>query len=220
MVAAVRIAGKLTLQGRRNPFVAAEGIPFLLLAVVAGWLAFRYLDPAWVAIPAAVFVALVLVFRDPKREIPASPLGVVSPVDGRVIEVNTAVEGVLRREAHRIVIRIDGFGTYTARCPVEGKINDLSSAASEPSVDRPRRALWVQTDEGDDVVLMFEGYRFGLPPRSIVRFGERLGQGARCAYLRLTRVAEVHIPTGGKVLVTPGDEVSAGCDLLARLPHP
>ncbi|MDX1508652.1 MAG: phosphatidylserine decarboxylase, partial [Woeseiaceae bacterium] len=80
-------------------------------------------------------------------------------------------------------------------------------------------ALWVRTDEGDDVVLQFGGYRFGLPPKSLVRFGERLGQGSRCAYLRLTRLAEVHIPIDAKVLVSPGARVVAGKDVLARLRH-
>lgn len=207
------------MQGRRNPFVAAEGIPFLLLALLAVWLTARYAGLAWAAIPLVAFALLVLIFRDPRRQIPAAPLGVVSPVDGRVTEVETLTDGVLQGQAHRIVIRINSLGTYTARCPVEGKINDLSTVEL-PSADYPRQALWVQTDEGDDVVLMFHGHRLGLPPRSIVRFGERLGQGARCAYLRLTRVAEIHVPTGGKVLVAPGDEVAAGRDILARLPHP
>lgn len=207
------------MQGRRNPFVAAEGIPFLLLAAFLGWLAYRYLHWYWVGIAVAAFVILVFIFRDPRRRIPASPLGVVSPVDGRVTEVETLERGVFKAKAHRIVIRINSLGTYTARCPVEGKINDLNSIGPQPG-GSSTQALWVQTDEGDDVVLTLRGYRLGLAPKSIVRFGERLGQGARCAYLRLTRVAEVQIPTGGKVLVAPGDEVAAGRDLLARLPHP
>lgn len=207
------------MQGRRNPFVAGEGIPFLALTIVAGWLAYRHLDWIFVGIAAVVFAILYLVFRDPRRQIPAAPLGVVSPVDGRVTEVETVSEGLMGKEAHRIVIRVNSLGTYTARCPAEGQINNLG-AADSPSRDRDVRALWVRTDEGDDVLLRFRGYRFGLAPRSIVRFGERLGQGARCAYLRLTRVAEVEIPSGGKVLVVPGDEVAAGRDLIARLPHP
>ncbi len=72
------------MQGRRNPFVAREGIPFLIATIVAGWLAYRYLDLVWLGAAAAVFVILFLVFRDPRRVIPSSPLGVVSPADGRV----------------------------------------------------------------------------------------------------------------------------------------
>ena len=67
---------------------------------------------------------------------------------------------------------------------------------------------------------MFSGYRFGLAPRSFIRYGERVGQGQRCAYLRLTRLAEVHLPIDGKVLVEPGQVVRGGSDLIGKVPHP
>ena len=81
-------------------------------------------------------------------------------------------------------------------------------------------ALWLQTDEGEDVTLKFRGNRFGLPPRAFARLGERLGQGQRCAYLRLTRIAEVQIPVNGKVDVDVGDTVLAGIDMIGQVPAP
>lgn len=208
------------MQGRGNPLVAREGIPILLVAVTGSWLTYKFLGALPALIPALVALWLLLVFRDPHRHIPAAPLGVVSPVDGRVVTVGLADKGVLQGEAHRIVIRINSFGTYTARSPVEGKILDLNALAAGTVVDYPTNALWLQTDEGDDVVLQFHGYRFGLAPRSFMRFGERLGQGQRCAYLRLTRFAEVHLPIDSKILVKPGQTVVAGADLIAKVPHP
>lgn len=208
------------MQGRGNPLVAREGIPILLVAVTGSWLTYKFLGALPALIPALVALWLLLVFRDPHRHFPAAPLGVVSPVDGRVVTVGLADKGVLQGEAHRIVIRINSFGTYTARSPVEGKILDLNALAAGTVVDYPTNALWVQTDEGDDVVLQFHGYRFGLAPRSFMRFGERLGQGQRCAYLRLTRFAEVHLPIDSKILVEPGQTVVAGADLIAKVSHP
>ena len=208
------------MQGRGNPLVAREGIPILLVAVTGSWLTYKILGALPALIPALVALWLLLVFRDPHRDIPAAPRGVVSPVDGRVVTVGLADKGVLQGEAHRIVIRINSFGTYTARCPVEGKIMDLNALAAGTVVDYPTNALWVQTDDGDDVVLQFHGYRFGLAPRSFMRFGERFGQGQRCAYLRLTRFAEVHLPIDSKILVEPGQTVVAGADLIAKVPHP
>ncbi len=208
------------MHGRRNPFVAREGIPFLIASIAAGWLAYRYLDLVWLAAAVVLFVILFLVFRDPRRVIPSSPLGVVSPADGRVVSVDRIDDGAIQGEAHRIVIRISALGTYTARCPVEGKIMDLATQAGDLSVDLPTNALWVRTDEGEDVVLKFGGYRFGLPPKSFVRYGERLGQGARCAYLRLTRYAEIHLPIESRVQVKPGQRLIAGLDMVAKLPHP
>ena len=206
------------MQGRRNPFVAREGISFLVLAGLATWLAFYYLNPVFSVPPALLLVLFYLVFRDPRRVIPAVPLGVVSPVDGRVSAVDLVDRGVLQGEAHRVFIEIDVLGTYTARCPVEGSIKDLNTLASDTVVDYRTNALWVQTDEGDDIVLQFRGYRLGLGPASFVRYGERLGQGQRCAYLRLTSVAEVHLPIESKVLVEPGQRVTAGLDLIGKLP--
>lgn len=197
--------------------MAQEGLPFLLFTGLGCWLAYRYLDVYWLAAGLLLFLIQVLIFRDPRRRIPAVPLGVVSPVDGRIVEVGLVDKQVLQGEAQRILIRIDAFGTYTARCPVEGKIMDLNTLASDRIVDYKTNALWVQTDEGDDVVLQFDGYRYGLAPRSIVRFGERLGQGSRCAYLRLTRFAELHLPISSRVLVSPGERVVAGRNVLAKL---
>lgn len=208
------------MQGRRNPFVAQEGIPFLIATVIAGWLAYRYLDLWWLGAAVVVFFILFLVFRDPRRVIPSSPLGVVSPADGKVVTVDRISEWAFQGEAHRIVIRISSLGTYTSRCPVEGKIMDLSTQAEERDVDLPTNALWIRTDEGEDVILKFHGYRFGLPPKSFIRYGERVGQGARCAYLRLTRFAEIHLPIDSRVLVEPGQRVTAGLDMIAKLPHP
>ena len=183
-------------------------------------MAVRFLDLFFAAAAAFMCIVLYLLFRDPHRKVPPTPLGVVSPVDGRVVAVDRVEEGVLQGEAHRVRIEIDSFGTYTARAPIEGKIMDLHSAAANQAVDYETNALWVQTDEGDDVVLQFKEYRFGLAPRSFVRFGERVGQGQRCAYLRLTRIAEVHLPIAGKVSVSPGQVVIAGSDLIGTVPHP
>ena len=193
---------------------------FLVLAAIAFGIAARYFDVAMAVAFGLLFFVFVLIFRDPRRGIPASPLGVVSPVDGRVIKVDLADKGVLHGEAHRIQIRIDSLGTYTARAPIEGKIMDLRSMVSDKVVDYRTNALWLQSDEKDDVVLQFHGYRFGLAPKSFVRFGERVGQGQRCAYLRLTRYAELHLPIASKILVKPGDVVVAGTDMIGKLPHP
>jgi phosphatidylserine decarboxylase len=190
----------------------------MIAAIVGMWLAFRYLGPVYLLGPGALLVLFWMIFRDPRRQIPASPLGVVSPVDGRVTAVDLVDRGVVQGEAHRIFISIDMFGTYTARCPIEGVIKDLNTLAAEKVVDYRTNALWVQTDEGDDVILQFHGYRFGFAPAAFVRYGERIGQGQRCAYLRLTGVAEVHLPIAARVLVEPGQRITAGLDVIGRLP--
>lgn len=205
---------------RRKSPIAREGIPFLL-AIAAITVGLWYFGDVFQAIfPFALLVLAYLVFRDPRREVSAAPLGVVCPVDGKVVEVSVTDKGVLAGEAHKIVIEVNIFGTYTARCPSEGKIMDMHCELENGSFALEGGGLWVHTDEENDVVLQFDGNRFGIPPRAIVDYGERVGQGQRCAYLRWTRLAEVQLPVAGRVLVTEGQRVRAGTDLLARLPHP
>ena len=190
----------------------------MLAAFVGMWLAYRYAGPVWMLLPAALLGLSWMIFRDPRRQIPAIPLGVVSPVDGRISAVDLVDRGVVQGEAHRILISIDVLGTYTARCPVEGVIKDLNTLAADKVVDYRTNALWVQTDEGDNVVLQFHGHLLKFAPAAFVRYGERIGQGQRCAYLRLTRVAEVHLPISARVLVEPGQRVTAGLDVIGKLP--
>lgn len=207
------------IRGRRNPFIAAEGAPWLVSAIVGGFLLAYYVAAWSLVVSVPLVLVLYLVFRDPVRDIPAAPLGVVSPVDGRVERIDLTDRGVFQGEAHRILIAINPLGTYTARSPVEGYIRDLNALSTSAVTEYRTNALWLQTDENVDVVLQFRGHRFGLAPKAFMRYGERLGQGRRCAYLRLTRYAELHLPVKSQLRVREGDIVTAGTDLIARLPQ-
>lgn len=180
----------------------------------------RYSSPWYAILPAVLFAILYLLFRDPQRNVPSVALGLVSPVDGEVVLVEKTDQCVVQGEAYRIRFRIDSLGAYTARSPMEGRVMNLHSSTEGVGPDCPANALWVRNDEGDNVVLQFHGYRLGLAPRSFVRIGERVGQGHRCAYLRLARFADVYMPIAGKVLVEPGQVVTAGSDLIGMVPRP
>lgn len=197
------------MHGRRNPFVAQEGLPPLILMLVIAVLLIRYSDPLYALVPLVAFAFLLLVFRDPHRKVPSVALGVFSPVDGKVLEVDSLEVGETGEPVLRVVLGVNSFGTYTARSPVEGLIKDLGKSA-----------LWLQTDEGVDVTLKFRKYRLGLAPHSFARYGERLGQGQRCAYLRLAGIAEVQWPINGKVAVEVGQVVRAGSDVLGTVHSP
>lgn len=206
------------MNGSRRPRVAAEGIPFVAGLGALAAAAWFVGGPAAALLPFALLVWSLLVFHDPVQELPTNPLGVLSPVDGRVEEVGVLDDGLPDGPARRILIRANVIGTYTARAPVEGKIMDLQGDDRRTSPAMRDAGLWLRTDEGMDVVLRFSGLRFGFTPRSLVRYGERLGQGQPCAYLRLARYAEVRVPVDSRILVTAGQRVAAGMDSLGKLP--
>lgn len=192
----------------------------MLLMAVLAVLLMRYSSPWYALLPTILFALMFLLFRDPHREVPSVALGLVSPVDGEVVLVEKTDQCVVQGEAYRIRIRINSLGTYTARSPMEGRVMNLHSSIEGVGPDCPANALWVRNDEGDNIVMQFHGYRLGLAPRSFVRIGERVGQGHRCAYLRLAQFADVFMPIAGKVLVESGQPVSAGADVIGMVPRP
>lgn len=200
----------------RYPIIASEGVPLLLLNGALIILAFHFVG--WLAVVLLLFLllALVLLFRDPVREIPADPQAVLAPCDGVVTRIEPTDKGVLEREALRIVIRVDNFGAYTARSPVEGRVFDPRDNVQAGSRLLGINGLWVRTDADDDVITLFRGPKHIGAPQGFIRYGERVGQGQRCAYLRLAREANVLLPSDVRIGVSEGERVEAGVTPLAK----
>ncbi|HHJ13545.1 MAG TPA: phosphatidylserine decarboxylase [Gammaproteobacteria bacterium] len=189
------------------PFLVVAGAA-LLLVVRVGW--------AW-SLPFWLLAALIVwLYRDPEREIPASPLAVVSPADGQILEVELVHDPYLDREARRVVIGMSGIGVYSTRSPVEGKILEPPHAGGP---DGQPHGVWLRTDEGDDLVMVMHRGRLHNVPRCYVQIGERVGQGQRCGYIPTGGRVEVYLPTGSRVEVRPGSRVRAGSDVIAYLVH-
>lgn len=203
------------------PYVAAALLPALLLQFLAG---FPWALPFWI-----LAAALAFLFRDPERKVPPMPLAVVSPVDGVVTTVEKARDPHLDREAVRIGLHMDPLGAYTTRSPVEGKIMEVwfTPAQGRPRGSgeggrrrkRDRYAIWVQTDEADDVVLVIRVLPRRPRPRCYVNIGERIGQGQRCGMVGFGGEVSVFVPSGSRIEVEPGKRVRAGSDILATLVH-
>lgn len=171
----------------------------------------------WVALAGlAIALVLLLLFRDPVRRIPATPLAVLCPVDGEITRVETVSDQESGGQRTIIDIRIPLLAAWSIRAPVEGKVMGLRGLKSGPS-----RGLWLRTDENDEVITELNGRSrpYWCRPVAFIRPGERLGQGQRFGYRRLARQARVHIYGAVNVRVSEGDRVRAGADLLATLVH-
>jgi len=197
--------------------IAGEGWPWLIVLTVGGVFIAWYWGPVWASPVAVLCVLKFLLFRDPGRSVPPLPLAVVAPIDGRIIKIEHSDGDPLPGAWTRITIRTNHFGAYTVRSPIEGAIHNVREKAGKKNLSDLPGGLWVRSEEEDDVVLLFPVDRFGLAPKSFVRYGERVGQGQRFAYLRLAPRAEVYLPATADVRVHEGDQVQAGSAVLAEL---
>ena len=193
--------------------VTLTAIAAAVTHVFAGWIG---------SLPVlAVALALAYVYRDPEREVPAVPLGVVSPADGTVETVERRRDPYLERDALCVRLRMGPFDAYSMRSPVEGRVVQrwYSGRDAEPAGRRTklRYGLWIQTDEQDDVVLTMVRKASWRAPRCYVQTGERVGQGQRCGIVPFGSVLEVYMPFDARGVPRPGERLHAGADLLATL---
>ncbi|MFW2405139.1 MAG: hypothetical protein ACN4GT_10255 [Gammaproteobacteria bacterium] len=181
---------------------------------------YRFIGPLWAVPILLATLLLFFLFRDPGRVVPPEPLAVVAPVDGTVIEIRPCHDGMVPGEWLRVAIRTNHLGAYTVRGPIEGGIKSIGEMIESTGDGDTRlpNGMWLRSEEAHDVVLMFPRRMGLLGPKAFVRYGERVGQGQRFAYLRLTPRADVYLPIESSARVARGDKVVAGETILADLP--
>jgi phosphatidylserine decarboxylase len=198
----------------RYSVIAREGLAPVLAGVLAAVLVMQFVGVYASLVFWVLSVLLVLIFRDPERDIPAVPLAVVCPVDGRVTSISMMHDPYLDRPAIRVVIQMNPYGVFATRSPVDGKVLDPPNIP--PGVPH---GVWLRTNEGDDIVLVMNRGRLHSTPRCYVRIGDRVGQGQRCGFIHLGGQVELYLPESTRTLATPGDWVQGGSDVIAKLIH-
>ena len=195
----------------RLPFFAALRIA--LAALLAG----QWLVGMLALLAAAVVFGLG---RDPVRDVPSRPLGVVSPVDGRVIACGDHRDPFLDRDAFMVRVRQGVIDPAVLHSPIEGRVEHIWGGNSMPDAATPAvAAVHVRTPEGDDVVFSLSRPWLPGPLNWKVQPGERVGQGQRRGLAGWGRVVTVYAAGNCRAEVQCGNRVHAGVDVIARLVH-
>lgn len=194
----------------------------LIVVFVGAALVAQALLSAWVAVPLAVLAILFgYLYRSPDREVSAAPLGIVSPADGTVAGADCCHDPFLDRTAVAVTLHMGLLDPYAVRSPVEGKVmrrwHRAPGGDREGDDERFNYAVWVQTDEGDDVVLVMTRHSSWRTPRCHVHAGQRVGQGQPCGMIRFGSDVQVLLPAGSRLTTEAGRRVCAGTDLLGTL---
>jgi phosphatidylserine decarboxylase len=108
------------------------------------------------------------------------------------------------------------YGVFTIRSPVEGKVLEPPNL---PDDGKSPHGVLLQTDEGDEVVMVMSRGRLKSQPRCYIRYGERTGQGKRCGFVHLGGQIDIYLPEATHVVVSAGDWVRSGSDVIAKLIH-
>jgi phosphatidylserine decarboxylase len=207
------------MSGNGHRLIAREGIPVLLVLLLLMVSAYIFLGFVYSLFFLLLSCFAVFLFRDPKCEVPALPLAILSPASGRVISISQAEDPCLSRPAIKIRIKISPSDVHSLRSPTEGKVMNQWSTVDINAEFSKQIAYWIKTDEGDDLLMalgMDSGARF---TRISLYSGGRAGQGQRCGFLYFTGIIDVYLPENARVNIGVGEQVRSGTAILGQFVH-
>lgn len=204
-----------------------EGWPFIAIGAAAS-IALGFLAQPLFWIGLVITVWICYFFRDPERTTPVREGLVVSPADGRVSLITTAVPpsglDLPAEPMTRVSIFMNVFNCHVNRAPVSGRIARqvyfpglfLNAELDKASEDNERNALVIETGSGPIAVVQIAG----LVARRIVSFvreGETIEAGERFGLIRFGSRLDVYLPLSARPLVGVGQNAIAGETVLADL---
>ena len=212
--------------------VAREGVLFIGIGTAAAigavaLAANRETVPFWIAAGVLVALAIWLVafFRDPERTGERGERLVVSPADGKIVQIAEVDEAAfMRGHAIRISIFMNVFNVHVNRYPVTGTVayvnynkgKFLNAAADKASLENEQMSVGIAANGRRVLVRQIAG----LIARRIVNYakvGTQAEQGARMGMIRFGSRVDVFVPRAATVRVKLGDLAVAGVTVLAEL---
>jgi phosphatidylserine decarboxylase len=170
-----------------------------------------------------VVAALVLnFFRDPERSIPAGPNLIVSPADGRIVQV--VEENLEGRAVRRVSIFMSPFDVHVNRSPIAGTIQSVVYRAgsfhvasqARASIENEQNIFTVRGGAGEIVVKQIAG----VLARRIVFWkkpGDEIGRGERVGLIKFGSRVDVALDPQVELRVRVGDRVRAGTSILGAI---
>jgi len=191
------------------------GLPLVLTA--GGLIGFR------LYIASILFLLLAFLvlnfFRDPDRRITLEPGAVVSPADGRIVQV--VDEDFAGRPVRRVSIFMSPLDVHVNRSPIAGRVREVAyhrgkfRVASQPlaSIENEQNVFSVEGEQGTVVVKQIAG----LLARRIVfwkRPGDLLERGERVGLIKFGSRVDVLLDPEVDLRVKVGDHIHAGSSIL------
>jgi phosphatidylserine decarboxylase len=208
--------------------IAKDGLPFILSgAIIAVTLYFAGLWYASILMGIASLFA-VYFFRDPERRGNAPENGVLSPADGRIIDVRHMDDGnnPIGEPAIKVSIFMSLFNVHVNRIPVSGKVAKIvyypgrffSANMDKASEQNENNRITIDGGGGRRIAFVQIA---GLIARRIacwIKEEDFVKAGQRFGLIRFGSRLDVYLPAGSRLIVRQRERVKAGETVIGYLP--
>jgi phosphatidylserine decarboxylase len=207
--------------------LARESLPFVLFGCVVTFL-FLYLSLPLITIFAGILTLFfIFFFRDPDRNNIVSDRAVVTPADGRILQIRHIEDddNPLGEPATKISIFMSVLNVHVNRMPIGGVIEKIvyhpgkffSANLDKASEQNENNRISLQTHNSRKIVLIQIA---GFIARRIacwVREGDHVYAGQRFGLIRFGSRLEVYLPRDCQIIARPHQRVKAGETIMGYL---
>ena len=198
------------------------GLPLVLIS--GGALGFWFRERSPLLLVCAIFFSILALlilnfFRDPERSIPTEARAIISPADGRVMQVvQESYEGC---PVWRISIFMSPLDVHVNRSPIAGMVKEVNyrkgafrvAMEEAASIENEQNVFSVEGEQGRIVVKQIAG----ILARRIVfwkRIGDSLARGERVGLIKFGSRVDVLMAPDVTLSIKVGDRVRAGSSIL------
>jgi phosphatidylserine decarboxylase len=201
-----------------------SGVPLAGVTIALAFTSIWYLA----ALPAVLLALVLWFFRDPPRRIPAERGQIVSPADGKLVEVTRLDHyDFIGGPAVRIGIFLTIFNVHINRAPCRARVVRLHYSpgkflnALDPESAIVNENLWIGLEEEKAPFRRMVCRQIsGLFARRIVcdlRPGQVVERGEKFGMIKLGSRTELILPADGLIVMAHvGQWLNAGCDAIAK----
>jgi len=198
-------------------------IPLAVVSVLLWSLGFT----AWAGFFTLLTLFVIYFFRDPERAIPPGAKAILSPADGKVVQVQPCVEErFLKGPAIKLSVFMSVFNVHVNRNPLTGRIVESAYSRgkftradlNQASASNEQNALLVENAEGVRLLVVQIA---GLIARRIicwVKKGDRVEKGQRFGLICFGSRLDIYVPENTALQVRLGEKTLAGQTILGYLP--
>ncbi len=167
---------------------------------------------------------IVYFFRDPDRSIPNDENTILSPGDGKVVQIIEVEENTyLQSKARQVSIFLSVFDVHINRIPISGKVGYFNYLKGKYSFAFYPKASIVNEQT---IIGIEDGYRkilfkqiAGILARRIVcniREGAAVERGKRFGMIKFGSRVDVLMPLDVEIMVTKNQKVKGGETVLGK----
>ncbi len=179
-----------------------------------------------------LFILVINFFRDPERKTPVDAANIISPADGKIIDIRKVTEeNFLHREVTRVSIFMSVFDVHVNRSPVKGVIDYvhynkglyLPAYREKASLDNEQMTIGFTRspkENGQEELKVMIKLIAGLIARRILVWKglhDEVQQGERIGMIKFGSRVEVYLPQEVELCVKEGNRVKAGETIIGKL---